>query len=414
MAADTMDNNSHPIENAASPPVDYYGATVWVDRAGVYWMAAVRDFHWNNGPFAWEGKGWKPGGQPLGSYDIALAMSADGSHFELLGERRPWMQPSRDGTAGSRRLWLASPGPIASGNQTDADLLYFFTRSNTAELGTGAIDPALATPEWLSEIVVGSIRQDGLCAIEAPYGQSDVLTTKALTFPEGTELILNLDTGGGSGSLVVVVKAAVNGSTLATSTPVSANAVSLPARGWMPGSRSIASLAGTVVTIEFHMESMLFYSFRFSDTTIAQQRPQRPLKTDDDVSHFTQAGTEAGGVFRMPMMHHSKLAALPLLLLVVARSTAGAASAAADREAVEGPCDLLAEAGNQCVAAHSTVRSLYAHYAGPLYRVSRPNNASANISVLEPGGFADIAAHEKFCAAGDCVIANVFDQSPQG
>lgn len=113
-------------------------------------------------------------------------------------------------------------------------------------------------------------------------------------------------------------------------------------------------------------------------------------------------------------MTHSKLAALPLLLLVVARSTAGAASAAADREAVEGPCDLLAEAGNQCVAAHSTVRSLYAHYAGPLYRVSRPNNASANISVLEPGGFADIAAHEKFCAAGDCVIANVFDQSPQG
>ena len=140
----------------------------------------------------------------------------------------------------------------------------YFSRSNAAELGTGAIDPSLATPQWLSEIVVGSIRQDGLCAIEAPYGTVAVLTTKALTFPAGTELIVNLDTGGGSGSLVVIVKAAVNGSTLATSTPVSANAVELAVRGWMPGSEPIDSLAGTAVTIEFHLSSCLFYSFRFS------------------------------------------------------------------------------------------------------------------------------------------------------
>lgn len=80
----------------------------------------------------------------------------------------------------------------------------------------------------------------------------------------------------------------------------------------------------------------------------------------------------------------------------------------------EGPCDILAAAGNDCVAAHSTVRALYAQYAGPLYKVQLPNNATANISVLKPGGFADIAAHEKFCAAGDCVIAKIFDQSPQG
>ena len=28
--------------------------------------------------------------------------------------------------------------------------------------------------------------------------------------------------------------------------------------------------------------------------------------------------------------------------------------------------------------------------------------------------FASIAAHEQFCAAGDCVISAIFDQSPQG
>ena len=95
------------------------------------------------------------------------------------------------------------------------------------------------------------------------------------------------------------------------------------------------------------------------------------------------------------------LAALPQLLL--------AAASAAE----EGPCDILAAAGNPCAAAHSTVRALFGQYAGPLYRVTRPNanNASANISVLAPGGFADVGAHDKFCAAADCVIATIFDQT---
>ena len=34
----------------------------------------------------------------------------------------------------------------------------------------------------------------------------------------------------------------------------------------------------------------------------------------------------------------------------------------------EGPCDILDAAGNPCVAAHSTVRALYAKYDGPLVR----------------------------------------------
>jgi hypothetical protein len=37
----------------------------------------------------------------------------------------------------------------------------------------------------------------------------------------------------------------------------------------------------------------------------------------------------------------------------------------------EGPCDILGAAGNTCVAAHSTVRALYAGYSGPLYRLDR-------------------------------------------
>lgn len=177
-----------------------------------------------------------------------------------------------------------------------------------------------------------------------------------------------------------------------------------------------------------------------------------------------------------------------LTVLAAAHTRANGGSSARSR-----PCDILAGAGNPCVAAHSTVRALYSEYNGPLYRVQRSisNNCSsgqflegmdwlgdndqtqvgvqsieeccaacaahsgcnhfsltsssmqcylkgganrtlvplngstagycskgpteqANISVLEAGGFADIAAHEAFCPLGDCVIATVFDQSPQG
>ena len=83
--------------------------------------------------------------------------------------------------------------------------------------------------------------------------------------------------------------------------------------------------------------------------------------------------------------------------------------------AAQGPCDILVAAGNPCVAAHSTVRALYAAYAGPLYNVTRASDGkSANISVLTAGGFADKAAHDAFCPALDCVISNIFDQSSQG
>jgi hypothetical protein len=97
-----------------------------------------------------------------------------------------------------------------------------------------------------------------------------------------------------------------------------------------------------------------------------------------------------------------------MFTLIVALTTVASAAA--------GPCDITGKAGNPCVAAHSTVRALYATYDGALYNVTRSSDGkSANISVLADGsGFANITTHDTFCAKLDCVISNVFDQSPQG
>ena len=86
----------------------------------------------------------------------------------------------------------------------------------------------------------------------------------------------------------------------------------------------------------------------------------------------------------------------------------------------EGPCDIYAAAGNPCVAAHSTTRALYASYNGSLYQVMRQSDGKtldigvARGSKDDPGGYADAAAQDKFCANTYCWITIIYDQSDKG
>jgi hypothetical protein len=81
----------------------------------------------------------------------------------------------------------------------------------------------------------------------------------------------------------------------------------------------------------------------------------------------------------------------------------------------KGPCDIYAEDGGPCVAAHSTVRALYAEYAGPLYQVRKTADGSTkDIGVLTPGGFANGADQDAFCGTAACTISIIYDQSGRG
>jgi hypothetical protein len=85
----------------------------------------------------------------------------------------------------------------------------------------------------------------------------------------------------------------------------------------------------------------------------------------------------------------------------------------------QGSCDLYASAGDPCVAAHSTTRALYAAYNGPLHQVLRQSDGKTlDIPIVQPttsdpGGYADAAAQDRFCAATWCFISIVYDQSPR-
>ncbi|HXR71265.1 MAG TPA: arabinofuranosidase catalytic domain-containing protein [Actinocrinis sp.] len=93
----------------------------------------------------------------------------------------------------------------------------------------------------------------------------------------------------------------------------------------------------------------------------------------------------------------------------------GALSTTTAQAAVSEPCDIYAAGGTPCVAAHSTVRALYAAYSGSLYQVRRSSdNATANIGVVAAGSVANSAAQDSFCANTSCVITIVYDQSGHG
>jgi hypothetical protein len=117
------------------------------------------------------------------------------------------------------------------------------------------------------------------------------------------------------------------------------------------------------------------------------------------------------------------LAAAPLLMgaaLTLAQTAGGGPDVPPTRP--QGPCDIYAAAGDPCVAAHSTARSLYASYNGPLYQVLRQSDGKTlDIGVVRPvaapvqnaGGYADAAAQDAFCANTWCWITTIYDQSPK-
>ena len=79
-----------------------------------------------------------------------------------------------------------------------------------------------------------------------------------------------------------------------------------------------------------------------------------------------------------------------------------------------GPCDIYAADGGPCVAAHSTVRALYAAYGGRLYQVRKADGSTMDIAALAPGGLANAAAQDTFCGTDACTISIIYDQSGLG
>jgi non-reducing end alpha-L-arabinofuranosidase len=109
---------------------------------------------------------------------------------------------------------------------------------------------------------------------------------------------------------------------------------------------------------------------------------------------------------------------LPVAMIMLISMSGAGRNATTPRP--EGPCDIYAAAGTPCVAAHSSTRSLYASYHGPLYQVMRQSDSKTlDIGVVQPGeddhgGYSDAGAQDAFCANTVCLITKIYDQSGRG
>ena len=166
-----------------------------------------------------------------------------------------------DGTAGSRTVWLAPPGPIRSQNGLTES--FFVTRDNAAESVERILD-VNSKSGWQSEVAIGQLRVDGLVSVDAAYvSESDAATllTKPLLGFNGT-LHLNVDAGAG-GSVIVEVLNATNGERLATSTPVIGNSISARVEwGGLGAVESFANTAGAVQLL-LRLQACSLYSLSF-------------------------------------------------------------------------------------------------------------------------------------------------------
>ena len=122
----------------------------------------------------------------------------------------------------------------------------------------------------------------------------------------------------------------------------------------------------------------------------------------------------------MTLRLHFVLMLMLGLICAATATTARPVSSPADKMTrPKGPCDIYEAAGDPCVAAHSTTRSLYASYNGPLYQVLRQSDGKtlnigvAPASAIDAGGYANAAAQEVFCANTYCWISKIYDQSPK-
>jgi len=117
----------------------------------------------------------------------------------------------------------------------------------------------------------------------------------------------------------------------------------------------------------------------------------------------------------MPTRRRLRRGLLASLATLALAFTSLLASTGVSQAATQEPCDIYAAGGTPCVAAHSTVRALYAAYDGALYQVERASDDTyENIGVVSAGGVADAAEQDSFCAGTVCTITRIYDQTGKG
>jgi len=76
-----------------------------------------------------------------------------------------------------------------------------------------------------------------------------------------------------------------------------------------------------------------------------------------------------------------------------------------------GPCDIMAQAGTPCVAAHSVTRRMFGGYSGALFQLTRASDSTTQDIGSTGNGIYNASTVATFCAATACYFSKLYDQT---
>jgi len=260
MRADEIDLATYRTPTP-QPPVDYYGGAVFrypdsSSADSVYIMLAQAYWHWKQIPpqRANLGRGPKNELDPA-LLDVRLAISRDGTHFQRVGGRKPFIGVGPEGTFCSKRVW-AIPNPVRMGDEL---WIYYYGKNRDHN---SFDDPAAS--QYMGGIDRAILRLDGFVSADADYAGGEIVTP-LITF-SGKRLELNFDGGGGGSVRVELLDAddkPIAGYSGAAAEPLFGNSVRLPV--YWGDKQDVSALAGKPIRMRLRMRDCKLYAFQFVD-----------------------------------------------------------------------------------------------------------------------------------------------------
>ena len=255
MQPDEVDvaRHSTPATPPGKPSIDYYGACVFpYGDQRLYIMLAQAYWHWI--PRKPRELDLGPSGGPA-AIDVRLGISRDGIHFDLAGNRAPFMALGPEGGFDSKSVWVI-PNPIRMGDE-----LWIYYRGTNRD-HDDIVDPH-SSGKVLSGIGRAVLRLDGFVSANADHTGGEIVTPP-ITF-QGDRLELNVDTSGGGSVHVELLNeqgGLIPGFSREEAITVNGNSVRKLVR-WNGVDSDVSPLSGRPIKIRFILHECHLYAFQF-------------------------------------------------------------------------------------------------------------------------------------------------------
>ena len=225
-----------------------------------------------------------------GFHLVQLVVSRDLKTWTRVGDRQPFLGPSRTGSGAYDLTQILPPSaPVLH----DDELWFYYTglkyRSTfdyTGSYPNGTAVPVAGRSRDVGAVCLAVLRRDGFVSLDAGTTPG-VVVTRPFTLPDG-RMFVNANARGGELRVEAVSE---DGKTLARSRPISCDSTRQPVE-WETGNGDLAPLAGRQVALRFTLREVRLYAYGFTEpplsaTTAAHVHPVLIRNAQNEIVELT-------------------------------------------------------------------------------------------------------------------------------